>query len=82
MTLLVWFNYGRRSGLGLEKFANCFKSVTCLSNAKRKTNSYLRSLITGKKDIPDLERWVKDTENLSIARSVHFKLDIKAKIAV
>ena len=34
MTLLVWFNYGRRSGLGLEKFANCFKSATCLSNAK------------------------------------------------
>jgi len=28
---------------------------------------YLRSLITGKKDIPDLERWVKDTENFSIA---------------
>lgn len=28
---------------------------------------YLRSLITGKKDIPDLERWVKDTEGFSIA---------------
>ncbi len=28
---------------------------------------YLRSLITGKKNIPDLDRWVKDTDNFSIA---------------